>query len=410
MSGHAGDMTDPRAVRFRSIDQVRGAVMVFMALDHVRFFFTDLTFQPENLAETNLGLFLTRWITHYCAPGFFLLAGTGIFLFAAKMRDPAKVTRYLVTRGLLLIVLELTIVGYSWVFRPGYSFAGVIWAFGWCFLLMAALVRLPQIVLSSLAGAVLLFHNLLDAVTLEGSGWGLVLWRFLYHAGPADIPGIVEDYYFLYSVIPWLAIMVLGYVLGSWFLRPAEARSRAFVAFGATCLVIFVGLRLTNLYGNPATLFISETTSGLFALQPDLAKTVINFLNTEKYPPSLQFSLMTLGPIFLWLGASKVDDPGARVGSASETLILFGRVPLFFYVLHLYLIHLLALALGFVTSEPIAWLLPGRTASPSRTEGFGFDLWVIYVMWAVVVAILYIVCRWYMDYKRRHDYAWLKYL
>ncbi len=398
-SAGAGGIQIPR---FRSIDQIRGAVMILMALDHVRWFFTNLNFQPEELARTDLVLFLTRWVTHYCAPGFFLLAGMGIFIYATKIHDPVKLARYLLSRGAMLVALELTIVGFSWVFTPGYSFAGVIWALGWSFMAMAALARLPRAALLVLSIAVLTFHNLLDGASVEGPG--LVLWRALYQSGPAG------GYFFLFPVIPWLAMMVLGYAVGDFFLKPVDERKRLFLMLGAGCIIAFALLRVTNLYGNPDVLWISRTTSGLFALQPEIAKTIVNFLNTEKYPPSLQFALMTLGPIFLWLGLSRVDDKDARPGPFARVLILFGRVPLFYYVLHLYLIHLLALAMASLAGQPVTWITFGADPRASRDAGFGFDLWVIHVMWLVAVAMLYPACRWYQDYKRTHDYVWLKYL
>ncbi|MEE8371152.1 MAG: heparan-alpha-glucosaminide N-acetyltransferase domain-containing protein, partial [Sphingomonadales bacterium] len=325
--------------RLASIDQVRGAVMVLMALDHVRWFFTNIsTYQPETLAQTNLSLFLTRWVTHYCAPGFFLLAGIGIFLYGAKVADTRKLQHFLISRGLMLIALELTIVGFSWVFTPGYSFGGVIWSLGWSFIFMAALVRLPRGWLAGLALGVILFHNLLDGVGVAGPGWGLFIWRWLY------APGVTDNYFILFPVVPWLAMMVLGYVLGSWYKKPLAERRRFFIRLGWAAIAAFLMLRVSNLYGNPESLFLSAKTAGDFALQGNLGKTIINLLNVEKYPPSLLFTLMTLGPIFLWLGYSKLDSSGTSPSFFSRAMVLFGRVPLFYYVLHLYLIHLMALA------------------------------------------------------------------
>lgn len=384
--------------------------MVFMALDHVRYFFTDLPFQPEELARTNLGLFLTRWVTHFCAPGFFLLAGFGIYLYASTRSRTGTVRDYLLLRGAILVVLELTIVGFAWVFRPGYSFAGVIWAFGWSFILMAPLLYAPRRLLLAAAVGVLLLHDLWDGVVVHGSGWLAFLWRVFCQPGPTSVPGVASGYFVLYPVLPWLAILVLGFGLGHLYREPSEARRRAFVRLGWALVAGFVLLRTWNLYGNPPTLFVSEATSGLFSMQPEIAKTVINFLNPEKYPPSLQYTLMTLGPIFLWLGYSRIDGAGSRAAGVRGALVVFGRVPLFFYLLHLYLIHLLALATGWIAGQPVAWLLPGPSASGSRTPGFGFDLWVIYAMWLVVTVILYYACRAYMAYKRTHDGRWLKYL
>ena len=398
--------------RLKSIDQVRGTVMVLMALDHVRWFFTNISeYQPEQLADTNIWLFLTRWVTHYCAPGFFLLAGLGIYLYAQKIQNRGRLTRYLLSRGAFLIILELTVVGFSWVFTPGYSFGGVIWALGWSLVLMAAIVYLPARLILGASVLVLVGHNaLLDGLVVSGSGWGQLISRFLYQPGLAQIPGLDSSYFFLYPLFPWVAMMMMGYFLGRIYSRPKKERKTLFLRLGYGFLAAFVLLRLGNLYGNPDTLWISPTTSGNFALQADFWKTLINFLNTEKYPASLQFTLMTLGPILLWLGYSKVDRDNARPGLASRTMILFGRVPLFFYLLHLYLIHLLALATASVLGQPVAWISFGADPNASRAVGYGFDLWVVHLFLIVTVFILYYACRWYAEYKRTHSYPWLKYL
>lgn len=398
--------------RFDSIDQVRGAIMILMALDHTRWFFTDISgYQPETLASTNLWLFLTRWVTHYCAPGFFLLAGLGIFLFSSKARDAKQVSIYLLSRGLLLVVLELTIVGYSWIFTPGYSFGGVIWSLGCCFMLMALLVRLPRSMLLIGSAAFLLLHNFfLDGVAAPAAGWPLVFWRALYQPGGAALPGITESYFFLFPIIPWLAMMVFGFCIGDYYRRNSSDRRRVFTLLGAAMIVAFIGLRLSGLYGNPDSLWISPATSGQFAVQQEFTNTVISFLNTEKYPPSLQFTLMTLGPILLWLALSRIDDNESKVSWFRRMLVLFGRVPLFYYLCHLYLIHLAALLVTSVAGQPNDWIAFGADAAASRPPGYGFGLPVIYTVWVISTAFLYGICRQFAMYKRSHSQAWLKYL
>jgi uncharacterized membrane protein len=398
--------------RFDSIDQARGAIMILMALDHVRWFFTDIsTYQPESLAETNLWLFLTRWATHFCAPGFFLLAGMGIFLYASGVESGKAVRTYLLSRGLVLIILELTIVGYSWIFDPGYSFGGVIWSLGCSFLLMALLVNIPRIVLLFGSASILLCHNFfLDNIAAPESGWPLFLWRSLYQPGSSPIPGIADSYYFLFPIIPWLAIMVFGFSVAHYYLRNSDERRRVFTILGLGTTAAFIVLRLIGAYGNPDTLWISPATSGHFSIQPELSKTVINFLNTEKYPPSLQFTLMTLGPIFLWLGLSRIDQDSTRASWPTSVLVLFGRVPLFFYLCHLYLIHLLALAITTFAGQPNDWIAFGADPSASRPSGYGFGLSVIHIVWLICTVVLYFLCRQYAQYKRHHNYTWLKYL
>lgn len=386
--------------------------MVLMALDHVRWFFTEIsTFQPETLGNTNFWLFMTRWVTHFCAPGFFLLAGMAICLYAARIDNARDLRQYLVSRGVLLIMLELTIVGYAWVFNPGYSFGGVIWSLGCSFLLMAALVNVPRNVLLAGAALFIVFHNLLlDKLPVPGNAWLAFLWRAIYQPGPAAVPFAETDYFFLFPVLPWLTMMVLGYALGHWFHLPGNERRLRFTRAGAAMILGFVVLRLAGNFGNPDTLWISPVTAGEFALQADLASTVISFLNTEKYPPSLQFALMTLGPLLLWLGISRVDSGNTKPNLVSKALILFGRVPLFYYVCHLYLIHLLALVVTSVAGQPNDWIGFGANPAASRPEGYGFGLPVVHLAWIGVTLILYVICRAYERYKRTHTYAWLKYL
>ena len=398
--------------RFDSIDQVRGAVMILMALDHVRWFFTDMsTYEPETLASTNLWLFMTRWVTHFCAPGFFLLAGIAICIYAARIDNERELRHYLLSRGALLILLELTIVGYSWVFSPGYSFGGVIWSLGCSFLAMVALVRVRREVLLAGAAFFLLFHNLfLDEMPAPVNTWLVFLWRALYQPGSATIPVSGADYFFLFPIIPWLAMMVLGYALGHYFARPGAERRLLFARIGAAMIAGFIVLRIAGGFGNPDTLWISPSTSGGFSLQPDLATSVINFLNTEKYPPSLQFTLMTLGPILLWLGLSRIDSSDRQPKLISSALILFGRVPLFYYLCHLYLIHLLALVVTSFAGQPNDWIGFGADPSATRPDGYGFGLAAIYLAWFAATLILYFLCRFYERYKRTHSYAWLRYL
>jgi len=401
-----------RPGRFDSIDQVRGAIMVLMALDHVRWFFTEIsTFQPETLANTNFWLFMTRWVTHFCAPGFFLLAGMAICLYNARIEYARDLRRYLVSRGVLLIMLELTIVGYAWVFSPGFSFGGVIWSLGCSFLIMAALVSVPKNVLLAGAAFFLIFHNLLlDELPVPVNAWLAFLWRAIYQPGPAVVPIAETQYFFLFPILPWLAVMVLGHALGHWYHLPDNERRLRFTRAGAAMILGFVVLRLAGNFGNPDTLWISPVTAGEFSLQADLASTIISFLNTEKYPPSLQFALMTLGPLLLWLGLSRVDSGNTRPNLASKALILFGRVPLFYYLCHLYLIHLLALVVTSVAGQPNDWIRFGADPAASRPEGYGFGLPVVHLTWIGVTLILYVVCRKYECYKRTHTYAWLKYL
>lgn len=373
-----------------AIDFMRGAVMVLMALDHVRTFFSDVAFAPEDVQHTWMALFLTRWVTHFCAPLFFLLAGTSAYLSGVR-RGPGALSSHLWRRGAWLIVLELTLVGFAWSFKPGSSFAGVIWCLGWSMMILAALIRLPRPMLAAIAIAVIAGHDLLDGVspkTFGAFGW---LWRFLHVPGRAVLPGGIRDFV-LFPIVPWFAVMALGYALGPWFSVPLVRRTKTFLIAGAAATALFAILRLTNAYGNPPTSFIPGGP-GFFRVFPTAEMTTIAFLDTEKYPPSLQFLLMTLGPSLVAFAA--VDRLFARrqnLLAAAKPVIVFGRVPFFYYVCHLYLIHIAAL---------IATKVTGRD---------GWSLGVVWLTWIAVVIVLYVPCRWFDDVKRRSSAWWVGYV
>jgi uncharacterized membrane protein len=385
--------------RQASIDLLRGVVMILMALDHVRLYFTNVPFQPEDMARTNLALFLTRWVTHYCAPAFFLLAGTSAYLSgmrgSSRSRSGSEVSGFLWRRGLWLVLLELTLVGFAWTFSPGWSWAGVIWALGWSMVIMAALVRLPIGWLMGIGAAMVLGHDLLDGVqpgAFGPLGW---LWSILHVPGPFEVAGI--GYFVLYPLVPWVGVMALGYALGATYEWPGERRRRLLVWTGVAMVVGFVLLRLTNLYGNPG---------GPFAPQGAPAMTLVALLNTDKYPPSLQFLLMTLGPTILLLGL--LD--GARPGRLVRRVEVFGRVPMFYYVLHIFAIHLLALVVALAAGQPWQQLGWNGRFPGSPPPGYGYGLAAVYGFWALAVALLYGPCRWFEGVKRRSARWWVRYL
>ncbi len=386
--------------RIESIDLLRGFAMVAMALDHARDFFTNLPFDPERLDLTWGFLFFTRWVTHLCAPLFFFLAGTGAF-FYGRRHTAAELRRFLWTRGVWLIVLEFTVVGTAWTFVAPWGFFGVIWALGASMVLLSLLVRLPVPAIATLGGLVVALHDLLDAVRPEhGAPWAW-LWGLLHVKGMISIGGFGR--FVLFPIVPWFAVMALGYAFGALFQRPD--RRRVTLALGAGAFLLFVVLRATNLYGNPPAL-PGGVTPGDFSVQATLEKTVILFFDTEKYPPSLQFLLMTLGPSLLalaWLD-------GKRQGRLAATLVVFGRVPLFFYVLHLYAIHVLAVIVALLMGQPWQWLLHGGFWFNDLPEGYGHDLPFVWAMWALVVVGLYFPCRAFADLKRRRAAWWLSYL
>jgi uncharacterized membrane protein len=348
--------------RILAIDRVRGVVMILMVLDHVRYFFTDVPFAPENMEKTWPALFFTRWVTHFCAPLFFLLAGTSAFLGRAKPAD-------LALRGLWLVALELTIIGFAWQFTPGYSFAGVIWALGWSMVALAALSRLPALILFAVSALVISFD------VSKGSP------NLLFRPGTIEIFG--TEWFVLYPIVPWLAIMTLGYSLGPIWLRAPRQRQQILLIAGMLGTAAFVVLRSLD----PA-------------LSPGLG-----FLNTEKYPPSLQFTLMTIGP-----GLIALTLADRWLESTRGVVLTFGRVPMFFYVCHLYLIHLLALIVAIASGQPHAWLgwNPPETQVPP--PGYGWPLPVVWTLWVIVVLLLYPPSRWFERIKRERPNRWLRYV
>jgi uncharacterized membrane protein len=392
-----------RPGRIESIDIVRGLVMVFMAIDHTRDFFSYLRFEPESLGQTYYALFFTRWITHFCAPLFFFLAGTGAFFYGQR-RTPSQLSRFLWTRGLWLVVVEFTIVGFAWSFVFPFGFFGVIWALGASMIVMALAVRMPIRWLGTLAVVMIVGHDLLDRIRPKEFGSYAWLWSVLHVKGGAMLPGHVPEFV-LFPLVPWVGVMAAGYVFGTLYLRRPRERRRIMAMLGMAMIVAFVFLRATNLYGNPPA-GGHGVSQGDWHIQSTIEKTVILFLDVEKYPPSLQFLLMTLGPALLLL--AWLD--GKTVSGVFKPLLVFGRVPMFFYVLHLYVIHLLAALMAMVFHQPVAWLFHGAFMANDIPDGYGHGLPFIYLMWATTLVILYFPCQWFMEVKDRRKDWWLSYL
>ena len=399
----------PTRPRLDSVDLLRGLVMVIMALDHTRDFFSEVRFSPTDLAQTYPALFFTRWITHFCAPAFSLLAGTGIYL-ASRRSTPAQLTSFLWKRGLWLIVLEWTVVSFGWTFIPIPSpMLFVIWVLGASMIVMSALVRLPVRWVGAIGVLLIAGHNLADGVSAAGFGRYRLVWMVLHEPGfyPLAAEGRFGTFV-LYTLVPWVGVMAAGYALGTVFLEPPDKRRRMLVLLGAAMTALFVILRATNFYGNPAHGFTGS--AGDFAVQDTAAKTLIQFLNVEKYPPSLQYLLMTLGPAFLALAGFDRLNFASRAGAFARAIVVFGRVPLFYYVLHLFLIHTLAVVAGGAAGMPIGWLLHGGFGGGPPPPGYGFSLPIVYVAWMVAILILYFPCRWFADIKARRREWWLSYL
>ena len=368
-------------VRVDAVDIARGLVMVLMAIDHVR------VYAGVPAGGVTFGLFFTRWITHFCAPAFIFLAGSSAWL---RGQAHPGLPRYLLTRGAWLVLLELTVLRLAWTFNldfMGYELAGVIWVIGWSMILMAPLVRLPPIAAGLIGLAIIAGHNLLDSsvttLSLDNDA-GSALWKIFYVAfiaGPIRVTDAGPNLIVLYSIVPWIGVMAAGYAFGQVLTLDAERRTRWCLAIGLSATVLFVLLRALNLYGDP---------------RPWTSEVPFSFLSTTKYPASLHFLLMTLGPLIALLPL--VD--GAR-GVLAAWLRLFGRAPLFFYVLHIPLIHALALAVSLAREGKVnPWLFANHPmGSPPPPDGYTWSLPLLYLVWAIAVVLLYVATHWFIVYR-----------
>jgi len=384
--------------RLLSIDLLRGLVIMLMALDHVRdyFFVGSGNFDPLDVDKTTALVFATRWITHFCAPTFVLLAGISAWLNGARMADSRALAKFLLTRGLWLILLESTVVSFGWNFTTHLIVFQVIWAIGASMILLAPFAWAgPRAAL--VAGAVIIAgHNALDAVTATDLGaWAVPFDLALNGEGFA----MLRQGHLLvgYPALPWAGIILLGYGLGPLFRRDPAARVRTLRALGVVFVAGFLALRLLHAYGDA-----NGWTGHARALQ-----TLGDLLDTTKYPPSLHYTLMTLGPVLLLLPTLEhLRGPVARV------LLTYGRVPLFFYVLHLFLVHGLQYAAGTTLGYPahVFTDLFSTGEGAAAKAGWGVPLWATYLVWAAVLAVLYPACAWFGRVKARRRDWWLSYL
>jgi len=382
---------DPR--RLVSIDGLRGLVMVLMALDHVRDMLGSARPEGLDFARADAALFFTRWITHLCAPTFVLLAGTSAYLYGAEGRPRAEVSRFLVARGAWLVLVELTLVSFAWNLNLGPAFVPllqVIWAIGVSMIALAGILWLPRAAVAGLGLAMVLGHNLLDGIEPAADGVPAA-WVLLHLQGPLSIGGQPLAFV-VYPLVPWVGVMALGWALGPAFAGADPGRPGRLVRTGLGLCLAFLALRFLGLYGDPNP----------WRAQGGFEAALVDFFDTAKYPPSLQFLLMTLGPALVLLGAFE----RAR-GPLADALVTVGRVPFFFYVVHLYLIHLLALALGAVQGFPVREIAVLFIAYP---PGFGVGLGAVYAAWIAVVLALYPACRWFAGVKARRREWWLRYL
>ncbi len=383
----------PPAGRLEFIDLLRGLIICLMALDHVRDFVNrdGLLFDPLDLGKTTVWLYFTRWATHLCAPTFVLLSGVSIFLQAQKGKTGWALSRFLVTRGLWLMFLEVTLVDFGFNFAFGLVVLQVIYAIGFSMVVMAALIHLPRLAVLAIGMAVVAGHNLLDGVTADHLGQFGLAWHLLMQFGFVP-PALLV----MYPAVPWLGIMCIGYGVGPLYIMAAEKRTRIMVAIGVALIVLFFALRLPNLYGDVKS----------WATPADHGRTVLAILDVSKYPPSLDYVLITLG-ITTLLGVAVQWAPKAL----KTVFLAFGRTPLLTYLLHLYVAHTLALVIGLFMRVPAADFF-GLMEHPQLMlkDGWGLPLWGTYLVWLAVLVILFPISSAYAKYRATHRHWWQSYL
>ena len=380
--------------RLAAIDLLRGGVMVLMTLDHTRDFFSNAHFNPTDLEQTFPALFFTRWITHFCAPVFVFLAGTSAYLWMSRRGSDAPISRFLLQRGVWLLLLTCTVEAFAWNFHNDFRMidGGVLWAIAWSMIVLAGLVKLPHWALIAFGCALVLGHNAFDGVTTQDFGAFAPMWAIL-HTGEKFHFGAGWGINPYYPLIPWLGVMALGFAFGVG-LSTGFWRRRRLLMLGAALTMAFVALRWSNVYGDPHP----------WQSSPDPLFTLMSFLNCHKYPPSLLYLLMTLGPACMVLGVLLPSTP-----HHCAPLQVFGRTPLLFYLLHLYVIHLLALLVATLNDGPVAVLLGGGIWSPELPKDYGYDLPVVYGFWLLVLGLLYPICRGFEQLKtHKPHWSWLR--
>lgn len=390
----SSEMEGTHRARINSIDLLRGVVIILMALDHVRMYFGQGSWyaDPTDLATTTPLLFLTRWITNFCAPTFIFLAGISAFLYGARVQNTQQLSRYLFTRGAWLIFVELVIVNFGWTFDPTLSFhiLQVIWAIGVSMVVLSALVYLPIWAIFALGIVLVAGHNLLDPIQMEGTSIQALIWYILHQEQlVAFAPDSVV--YFHYPLIPLVGLMALGYVLGTLYQSEfgAERRRKWLLWIGTAAMLLFLILRGLNLYGDPNP----------WSPQSTLVYSILSFLNTTKYPMSLQYLLMTIGPALVFLALTE----GVKDRGVAGIVLTFGSVPFFLYIVHIYLIHFLAFVAIVISGRSwTEYIITAEAYLSQTTADFGYPLYVVYLVWALVLVIMYPLCKWYRAYKKGH--------
>lgn len=386
-----------RGERVSSLDLVRGVVMILMAIDHVR------VYSGQPAGGPTPGIFFTRWITHFVAPGFVFFAGTAAYLHGRKLRDRAALSRFLAVRGAWLVLLELTVIRVAWTFNldfAHYLLAGVIWMLGWCMIGMAVVTGLPIVAIATIGIAIVALHNLTDlfpgAMNALGQSSAAGLWQVLYLGGPFRLGANGPPLFVLFVIVPWIGLMMTGYAFGAVMELPPERRRAISMRLGLALTAGFVVLRAIDVYGDPRHWHAAGPAPAL-----------LRFLGTSKYPASLDFLLMTMGPLLV--GLSLAERVRGRIAGVVTT---FGRVPLFYYLLHIPTIHAAACLVSLIREGSVnPWLFTNHPMDPGPVpDGYRWSLPLLYLVFAIVVTALYFPCRWFASLKARRRSPWLSYL
>jgi uncharacterized membrane protein len=388
-----------RGYRIESLDVLRGLLMLLMALDHTRDYFSSAAIDPADPVHSWPALFFTRWITHLCAPGFILLAGASVY-FQRQRKSAMAVTRTLILRGLWLVLLEVTVVSFGWSFGIGLPILQVIWVIGISMILLAGLQWLPLPVVGAFGVIVVFGHDLLDRIHAASLGHSADVWRILHERGLLTFHGHPVAVYG-YPVIPWVGVMALGYCFGTIAGQAPKLRQRISAIIGTASLGLFALLRLTHGYGDPGRGFEHLGTLG---------HTVMSFLSVQKYPPSLHYLMATLGVVLLLFTLFDKLVTAGRLGRVRAFLSIYGRVPFFFYVLHIFVIHGLALIVAIATNPNWRFWITPDVVFLTHFNGWGYSLPVVYLIWISVLLALYPLCSWFSRLKDQRRSWWLAYL
>jgi len=387
--------------RIQSIDILRGIVMLIMALDHARDYLhaTAWTDDPLNFATTTPQLYFTRWITHFCAPVFVFLSGSSAFLAGQKKTRP-ELSVFLLKRGFWLVFAELVIVTLGWTFNPLYNLfiLQVIWAIGWSMIIVGLLVR-TSVKMVMIIGCLIVFgHNILDYLTLPQQGAASILWRVFFTTTFRVYP-VGQTHFILdiYAILPWTGLMCLGYGFGRIYRTGFDAvrRRKILLSLGSAVIIFFILLRLINVYGDPHP----------WSTQKNNFYTFLSFINATKYPVSLLYACMTLGPAMIVLALLEHAQ-----NKLTRILSMYGRVPFFYYVCHIYLTHAICVIFFFASGYGARDIVDRNTPFLFRPQHFGFDLPVVYAVWLFVILALYVPCKWFDNYRRTHHQWWLSYV